>query len=301
MVKMRHFVCLDDFNTNQLKEFIALGSRLKKAKNVPKVLRGKNLCLIFEKPSLRTKVSFQVAIERLGGKSFYLGPGEAGLGKREAPQDIARTLSQYVEGVVVRTFSFPQLLRFCRYSKIPVINALTDYNHPCQVLADLLTVKEVLGKLKGVKIAYIGDGNNVCNSWIFAASKLGFRLSISSPRGYFPEEGSLKKAASKSITLHSRPEEAVAGADIIYTDVWASMGKENEASRRRRIFRPFQVNRNLLKYVNKRRFFVMHCLPAHRGEEITEEVIESSRSIVFQQAQNRLYIQMAILYKIYKR
>lgn len=263
-------------------------------------LNGKNLALVFEKPSLRTRVTFEVAIRQLGGSAIYLSPNDIGLGKRESVADIARNLSRWVDCIAARTFSHKTVVDLAKYSEIPVINALSDMAHPCQALADYLTIYDELGKIEGATLAWIGDGNNVCNSLMFGAAILGVNLKIATPKGYEPKNEiveralTLAKNSSAKITLTNDPVEAVKGSEFIYTDTWTSMGQETEAEKRRMIFSKFQVNKKLLENA-PRNHFIMHCLPAHRGEEITDEILDGPQSIILEQAENRMHVQRAIL------
>ena len=265
-----------------------------------KKLAGKALALIFEKPSLRTRVSFEVGIHQLGGYSLCLTQAEINLGQRESATDVAKNLERMVQGIMIRTFSHEIVEKIAEESSIPVINGLTDFNHPCQALADYMTIMEVKGKLRGLKIAYIGDGNNVAHSLIFGAIRLGAHLTVASPKGYEPEREVLnwaKENAGSSgckLEIISDPVTAAKGSDVIYTDVWASMGMESEAEERKKIFHPYQVNDALVRHA-KPDYVFMHCLPAHRGEEVSDSVIDSANSVVFQQAENRLHAQKAIL------
>lgn len=246
--------------------------------------------MIFEKPSLRTRISFEVAMLQLGGHALYISPAEIGLGTRESVADIARVLSRYVDGIMARTFSHDHIVELAKYATVPVVNGLSDYNHPCQGLADLLTIHEKKGKLQGLKLAYVGDGNNVARTLLIGASKMGIQIAIASPSGY-----SLSKEGQTSeVEFTDDPAAAVQGADIIYTDTWASMGQEDEAEERKKIFMPYQVNSELVARA-KSDAIIMHCLPAHRGQEITDEVMDSTQSVVFDQAENRLHAQKAIL------
>lgn len=298
----KHFLDLADFSRDEILFILDSAEDLKKRwvlGEEPKVLRGKILALLFEKPSLRTRVSFEVAARQLGGESFYLGPQEVGLGKREAIKDVAQVLSRMVDGIVIRTFAHENVLELACYSAVPVINGLSDLHHPCQVLGDLLTVKEKKGTLD-VKVCFVGDGNNVCHSWIVAAAVLGLSLTVSTPLRYKPKEEIWDWAQKKSqesgakIVYEENPREAVRGAEVVYTDVWASMGKENEAEERVYFFTPYQVNDALLANASPKAM-VMHCMPAHRGQEITDEVIDGSQSVVLDQAENRLHAQKALL------
>jgi ornithine carbamoyltransferase len=267
-------------------------------------LKSKTLAVVFEKPSNRTYVSFSVGMYQLGGNAIYLGPEQIKLGVRETIHDVAKTLSRYCSGIVLRTFGHENVLEMAKYASVPVINGLSDYSHPCQALADVFTIREKLGsRFNSLTMAYIGDGNNVCNSLIFTCSKLGINLNVATPKGYEPDQGLLKKVApvaqksKAAINLYHSPAEAVAGADVVYTDVWASMGQEKEAQKRREDFRDFQINAALLAQA-KKHCLVMHCLPAHRGEEITDEVIDGKNSVVFDQAENRLHVQKAVLVQL---
>lgn len=263
-------------------------------------LQGKSLALLFEKPSLRTRVSFELAMKQLGGEALYLSPPEVGLGKREAVADVARVLERYVDVVAVRTFSHARLEELAQNCNIPVINALSDGEHPCQVLADLMTLSEHKGKLAGLKLAYIGDGNNVAASLILACSMMGIHFSIASPQGYELDpsiiEEAWKYAAESGSQLRrlKRPEEAAEGADAVYTDTWISMGQEADSEKRLKDFESYQVNSKLMSLAREDALF-MHCLPAHRGQEVTDEVMESPASVIFDQAENRLHVQKAIL------
>jgi len=273
-----------------------------KRQNKKDALSGKTLALIFEKPSLRTKVSFDVAMFQLGGHSVYLSQQEIGLGSREPVADIARTLSRYVNIIAARTFSHTTLELLAKYATIPVINALSDWEHPCQALADILTIYEKKGKLEGITVAFIGDGNNVSNSLLLACALTGAKFHMASPKGYEVPESIINKGNHLSegkarISLTEYPEEACKAADVLYTDVWTSMGQEVEAHKRRRDFTGYQVNDKLLSIAAKDAI-VMHPLPAHYGEEITEGLVESPQSVIFDQAENRLHIQKALLIEL---
>jgi ornithine carbamoyltransferase len=260
------------------------------------LLAGKGLAMLFEKPSLRTRVTFEIGMAQLGGHVVFLAPGEVQLGVRETPADCARSLSRWVELIVVRTFAQATLDEMARYASVPVINALTDLYHPCQVLADCLTLLEHKGKLEGLKVAYVGDGNNMVHSWLEAAEKIPFSFSVACPAGYEPskEIESRARARGAKVQVTHSVEEAVGGADVIYTDVWASMGQEWDVATRLKAFRDYQVNDHVVKQA-KKDVVVMHCLPAHRGQEITDDVIEGPHSIAFDQAENRLHAQKAIM------
>jgi ornithine carbamoyltransferase len=259
-------------------------------------LVGKTLALVFQKPSLRTRATFEIGIRELGGSGLYLGPQEVGLGSREAVKDVAQNLSRWVDGIVARVFSHESLAELARHASVPVINALSSFEHPCQALGDYLTLRERRRPLAGTQLAWVGDGNNVVHSLIYGAAKLGVRMVVATPPGYEPDAAVVAAARREGgqIQLTHDPTQAVTAADAIYTDVWASMGQEAEADARREIFRPYQVNRELLRRAPSGALF-MHCLPARRGEEVTDEVIDSPNSVVYDQAENRLHIQKAIL------
>jgi len=271
-----------------------------KAEGWSSLLKGKVLALIFEKPSLRTRVSFEIAMRQLGGQTIYLSPDEVGLGKRESIPDVARVLGRYVDAIAARTFSHQTLEVLASYCSVPVINALSDLEHPCQALADLLTIYEKKGELDRLTLAYIGDGNNVAHSLLLAASLTGVNFRIASPDGYRVQEGILRLAqdyaleSGAKISCIDEPRLAVDGADIVYTDVWTSMGQEAEAERRRQVFARYQVNGELLSLA-KEDAILMHPLPAHRGEEVAEDILESLASVVFDQAENRMHLQKALL------
>lgn len=261
------------------------------------LLRGKTLAMIFQKPSNRTRVSFEVGMFQLGGHAVYLGPQEIGLGTRESVPDVARVLDRFCDGIMARVFGHGLVLDLGAWSSVPVINGLSDLLHPCQILADLFTILEHKKRVEGIKLAYVGDGNNIANSLVNVAGIVPFDLRVASPQGYEVNLSIFKKAQAShqgSIRLTEDPYEAVRGADVIYTDTWASMGQESEAETRKKIFRPYQVNTELLKYADKN-VIVMHCLPAHRGDEITDEVMDGPHSVVFDEAENRLHVQKAIL------
>lgn len=266
----------------------------KQKKNAPK-LKGKSIALIFEKESTRTRISFEVAVARLGGTAIYLGQNSSQISRGESYADTARVLSRYLNGLVMRTFSQDSLEELASHATVPVINGLTDEHHPCQLLADLMTVLEKKKGFSKLTIAYVGDGNNMTNSWMEAAAILGFRLNVACPKGYGPDAEILDRCR-KHVTLSGSAADAVAGADVVNTDTWFSMGQE-VADEKRRAFSGFQVNSELLKKA-KSDAIVMHCLPAHRGEEITDEVLDGPQSVVFDEAENRLYAQMALLEKL---
>jgi ornithine carbamoyltransferase len=299
---MRHFLEIVDWSTSELEYLIRLAVQLKlewqSGGNRP-ALGGKVLGMIFQKPSLRTRVSFDVAMLHLGGHALYLSPAEIGLGQRESIADVARVLSGYTQGIMARVFDPAHITELAKWSTVPVINGLSDHSHPCQTLADVLTLYEHFGHLRGLKVAYVGDSNNVVRSLAEASARLGMKLSVASPVGYQLDKATVKaaKAAGLDLELTDNPTEAVAGADAVYTDTWTSMGQEQETEKRRKVFPPYQVNDALLRKAEKHAV-VLHCLPAHRGEEITDKVADGPQSLLFPQAENRLHAQKAILVKL---
>jgi ornithine carbamoyltransferase len=298
----KHLLRLSDFTKEELFAYIDRAIVLKKEAAAGKrhtQLVGKTLALVFEKASTRTRVSFEAAMYGLGGQVIFLSAKETQLARSEPLKDTALVMSRYVNGLVVRTFGQEVVTELARYATIPVINALTDLFHPCQVLSDVMTVLEKKGKLDNLKVAWIGDGNNMANSWVQAAAKLDFELVLACPQGYDPQEDFLQEAQQEAegrITVVRDPVEAAQGADVINTDVWASMGQESEQNERLNVFQGFQVDAKLLSHA-KRDCIVLHCLPAHRGEEISEEVLEGSQCVAFDQAENKLHIHKAILEK----
>ncbi|MEE9539250.1 MAG: ornithine carbamoyltransferase [candidate division NC10 bacterium] len=302
----RDLISIRDFTREEIEALFSLATdlkrRLKRGKSHPR-LSGKTLALIFEKPSLRTRVSFEVAMTHLGGHAIYLAPQDIRLGARETVEDGARNLSRWVDGIVARTFEHAQVERLAQYTTVPVINGLTDLLHPCQVLCDLFTLHEKREKLKGLRVAFIGDGNNVCNSWLYGAAKMGIHFTVACPKGYEPHRDVFTKARAESEATYAVLEithdaaRAAREADVLYTDVWASMGHEEQRAKRMRDFKGFQVNQSLVNLAQKD-VQVMHCLPAHRGEEITDEVMDGQHSIILDQAENRLHLQKAILVKL---
>ncbi len=293
---VRHFLTLADLTPGELQGLIERACELKeefRKKEFHHILRGRNLAMIFEKSSTRTRVSFEAAMAQLGGHSIYLSPEGSHLGRGEPLEDTARVLSKMVDCVMIRTFEQEKLVRFANHSEIPVINGLTDSYHPCQLLADMQTYYEARGSIKGKKVAWLGDGNNVCNSYINAARSFGFSLSIASPSAYQPAR-EFFAGSEDIVTLTSDPQEAVAGADLVVTDVWASMGQEQESLERRKAFKKYQVTAELMGQAATDAVF-MHCLPAHRGEEVTAEVIDGPLSLVWEEAGNRLHSQKALL------
>ncbi len=293
----RDFLRLWDFGSEEINSIVERAIALKSGADVNKCpLIGKSMWLLFEKPSTRTRISFEVGIYQLGGQSIYMKPSEIQIGRGESTADTARVLSRYLDGIIIRTFEHTKLEEFAANSDVPVINGLSDLHHPCQVLADLMTIKEKKGRLEGVRVAYIGDGNNVANSLMEAAGRMGLLLNIACPEGYEPDLDILEQARSGKgeIIILRDPKEAAGRADVIYTDVWVSMGQEDRAEKKKSKFSAYQVNSSLLACA-KKDVIVMHCLPAHRGEEITDEVIDGPQSVVFDQAENRLHTQKALL------
>ena len=299
----KHFLTLADFGQADLRRYLERAIKLKEATLAGKrnrSLEGKILGLVFEKPSLRTRVTFEVGMRQLGGDSIYLSAQEVQLGVRESVADVARNLDRMVDGIVLRTFRHEVAEELARNSSVPVINGLTDLVHPCQVFSDMLTVLEKKGRLEGIRVAYVGDGNNLANSWLLGAAIMGMELTIACPKGYEPDKGVLREAKKRAketgakIVVTPVPEKAARNADVLYTDVWTSMGKEKEGARRRVAFKGFQVDGALVDAAGKD-VLVMHCLPAHRGEEITDEVLDGPHSIVFDQAENRLHAQKVLL------
>jgi ornithine carbamoyltransferase len=298
-MKKRDVLTLRDLTRSDLDEVLSLAAALKQERGEGHrrpLLAGKKLALVFQKPSLRTRATFDIGMTELGGSTLFLGPDEVQLGARETPADCARVLCRLVDIIAVRTFAQNIVAEMARFGSVPVINALSDLYHPCQVLADLLTLQECKGRLEGLRVAFVGDGNNVVHSWLLAAEKLPFRFTLACPEGFEPDRGILDSvvSAGADVAVTHDPAEAVSGADAIYTDVWASMGQESEAGARQDAFAAFQVNRELVARARDD-VVVMHCLPAHRGEEITDEVIEGPHSVVFDQAENRLHAQKALM------
>ncbi|MCX7982116.1 MAG: ornithine carbamoyltransferase [Syntrophales bacterium] len=296
----KDLIRLTDFEREELDLFLFRARELKRWQKegvVYKPLAGKTLGMIFEKSSTRTRLSFEVGMYQLGGTAIFLSTRDTQLGRGETVADTARIMSRYLDGVMIRTFSQKMVEEFASYASIPVINGLTDLLHPCQILSDIFTIMEKKGSYEGMTVAYIGDGNNVANSWLEAACVFPIRISLACPEGYEPDPDIMREAIARAgdrITIGSDPAKAVSQADVIYTDVWTSMGQEGEADIRRERFQGYQINERLLS-VAPSDVIVMHCLPAHRGEEITQEVIEGPHSVVFDQAENRLHVQKAIL------
>ena len=297
------FLHITDFDTNEIMETLDLAIEIKtKLKNNEnyKPFKNQSLAMIFAKPSARTRVSFETGFFRLGGHALYLGPKDIGIGKREAVKDISRVLSGYNDMIMARLFDHKHMIELAKYASIPVINGLTDFNHPCQIMADILTVYEKKGNLNNLKIAYVGDGNNIVHSWLNLSLRLPLDFTCVCPEGYEPDNNLIKlvnKSNISTVEISHDPIKGVHEADVIYTDVWASMGQKEEVEERENIFKNFQVNSNMLESTGKNTFF-MHCLPAERGREVTDDVMESSNSIVFDQAENRMHAQNAIMVKI---
>jgi ornithine carbamoyltransferase len=303
-LKGKDFLTVMDLSKEEYLQLIDIAIQLKNERIMGKahpILQGKTLAMIFQKPSLRTRVSFETGMLQLGGNAIYLGPNEIGIGKRETTEDIAIVLSRYVDGIMARVFGHNIVEDLAKYAPVPVINGLSDYTHPCQAVADLMTVKEKLGKTCGFTMTYVGDGNNVANSLAFSAAVLGYDFRIAAPKGYQLDEKVVKLANKRiekmgvgSIEQFESPAKAAEGAHVLYTDVWASMGQEDEAEKRKKAFKGYQINMKLLEKCDKN-CIVLHCLPAHYGDEITKDVVDSEHSAVFDQAENRLHAQKALM------
>jgi ornithine carbamoyltransferase len=303
---MKDFVSIRDFTPQQIRAFLELACCIKADPFAySRTLQGKTLAMIFEKPSLRTRVSFDVGIQQLGGYSVYLSPAEINLGRRESVHDVAKNLERMVQGIMIRTFAHAIVEELALHARVPVINGLSDFSHPCQALADFLTMFEIKGRIAGLKVAYVGDGNNVAHSLMFAGAQLGAHVWVATPREYEPKPDAVAWAIQRaeetggSCTVTHDAAFAVHDADVVYTDVWTSMGQEAEAEQRRPIFSPYQVNQELFAKAKPEAVF-MHCLPAHRGDEVTIDVIDGPRSIVFHQAENRLHAQKAVMLTLMK-
>lgn len=296
----KHFLSIFDLSKSDFKKLFKRAAKLKEDKKLGKrseILKTKSIGMIFEKLSTRTRVSFEVAINDLGASCLYMNPSDLQLGRGESIADTAKILSSYLDGVIIRTYEQERIEEFARHSSVPVINALTDLGHPTQITADLFTMVEAGKKLNKIKLAYVGDGNNIVNSFIGAASILDINICIATPKGYEPDSGILNKSLETgcgNIEIANDPKRAAENADVLYTDVWVSMGQEKETKKKQKIFRPYQINGKLLSLA-KPDAIVMHCLPAHKGEEITEEVLEGPYSVVYQQAENKLHMGKAIL------
>ncbi len=299
-------ISIECMETKSILDLLDLTKKIKADKaGYSDALKGKSLGLIFQKPSCRTRVSFEIGMIQLGGNALYLGPDEIDMGGRESVKDVACVLSRYLDGIVARTYNHDDIRELALYADVPVINGLSDLAHPCQALADIFTIKEKFGKFKGITVSYVGDGNNVLNSLMFAAAKVGLDIKIATPKGYEPDKklaAVAKKFADLSgskIEISNDPKTAARDADVIYTDVWISMGQEKDTKKRLKAFKGFQINAGLMKLAEKD-CLVMHCLPAHRGQEITDPVIDSGNSIVYDQAENRMHAQKAILLRLLK-
>ena len=305
-MKATDFLSIRDVTGEEILETFRIASDMKADRmKYSEALKGKALAMIFEKPSLRTRTTFDIGIQQLGGYSLYLSPAEISLGKRESVYDVAKNLERMVQGIMIRTFAHQIVVDMAKYASVPVINGLTDYSHPCQAMADFLTLQEVKGELKGRKLTYVGDGNNVAHSLMFAGARLGVHVTVACPKGFEPNAKALEDAMADAketgavIEVVYDPAEGVKNADAVYTDVWASMGQEAEAAERKKIFAPYQVNEALMAHAKSDAIF-MHCLPAHRGDEVTDGVIDSAASVVFQEAENRLHAQKAVMYQLMK-
>ncbi|MEW5894513.1 MAG: ornithine carbamoyltransferase [Candidatus Omnitrophota bacterium] len=307
MKQKRDLLSMHDLSSSEILQILSQAAKLKNDKSLKTThLKGKTVGLVFQKPSNRTRVSFEVAVYQLGGNCIYLGPAEINLGKRETTEDVAKTLSRYLDCIVARTFSHKDIIELGKFATVPVINGLSDLYHPCQAFADILTVQEKLGDISKVKIAYIGDGNNVCHSLLLICSKLGINISIATPEGYEISNDVLESAQSYAketgTVIHTThlPEVAVDSANVIYADVWTSMGQEEETDKRLKDFKNYQINASLVKLADPGYIF-LHCLPAHRGEEVTSDVIDGPHSVVFDQAENRMHAEKAILIFLLKK
>ncbi len=305
-MKAKDFISIRDFSPQEIQDLLLLGRQIKAYPDVySEALKGKTLAMIFEKPSLRTRVTFDVGIQQLGGFSLYLSPAEINLGQRESVYDVAKNLERMVQCIMIRTFAHAIVEQMAEYAGIPVINGLTDFSHPCQAMGDFLTMWEVKGRIEKLKVAFVGDGNNVAHSLLFAGAQLGAEVVVATPPGYEPKADAIAWASERaketggSCQITNDARKAVSAADVVYTDVWASMGQEADAAKRLNVFRNYQVNSELFAGAKRDAIF-MHCLPAHRGEEVTNDVIDSPRSVVFQQAENRLHIQKAIMLELMK-
>jgi ornithine carbamoyltransferase len=294
----RDFLQIPDLSADEVRSLFDLAEAMKTGRYAERPLAGQTLAMLFTKSSTRTRVSFEVGTAQLGGRALFLSSRDIQIGRGEPIKDTARVLSRYVDGIMIRTFAHADVEELARYATVPVINGLTDKLHPCQVLADLLTVREEFGAWEGKVVAWIGDGNNVANSWLQAARVLGFELRLACPEGYEPDRELFQRTeGATKVSIHEDPEDAVRGAHVVNTDVWASMGQEEEAEKRRLAFKGYTVDAGLMRLAAEDAIF-LHCLPAHRGEEVTDDVIEGSQSRVFDQAENRLHVQKALLVKL---
>ena len=300
MLVANHFLHISDYSTDALWDILKLAKKLKQKfrnREKYKIFNNKSLAMIFAKPSARTRVSFETGFEWMGGHALFLGPNDIGIGKREAIKDISRLLSRYNDIIMTRLFDHSHILELAEDSTIPVINGLTDYNHPCQVMSDIFTIWETRGSLDNLKVTYVGDGNNIVHSWLHLAQKFPMEFVCACPENYEPNSNTVNGSSGAGVSrvsISHDPKNSVKNTDVIYTDVWASMGQKDEAEMREKIFQPFQVNKDLMDATGKNTLF-MHCLPAERGREVTDEVIEADYSIVFEQAENRLHVQNAIM------
>jgi len=296
------FLAIDDHSTEFLREILDLAREQKplaRAHELPPLFPGRQLACVFAKPSLRTRISFEVAIRQLGGNSLFITDKEIGMGTRESVHDVAKVMSRFVDAIMIRWFDNDEVVQLAQHATVPVINGLTDLLHPCQVMADIMTVEEHLGTIEGKNLVMVGDGNNLANSWLNAAIRFPFNFILACPEGYDPDESIVQKAEANgaSFMITHDPQEAVEGAHVIYSDAFYSMGQEEEAKKRRRDFAPFQISSELLARADDQHI-VLHCLPAHRGEEITDEVMDGPHSVVFDEAENRLHAQRAIVAKL---
>jgi ornithine carbamoyltransferase len=305
---MKDFLAISDYTPAELQSILDLAVQLKEERTSggnPPLLKGKVLAMIFQKPSLRTRVSFDMAMRQLGGDALYLSPQEIGLGKRESIADVARVLAGYIDVIMARVFEHEHVIELAKWSSVPVINGLSDYNHPCQGMADVLTIQEKFGKLKGLNVTFVGDGNNVAVSLMHICAKLGANFTIANPAGYDLNPKAVAAAKQFSSESGSRlnflrdPHQAVKDAQVIYTDTWTSMGQEEETKLREQVFPPYQVNAKLVSEAN-REVIVMHCLPAHRGQELTDEIADGPHSVIFPQAHNRMHAQKAIIVRLFR-
>lgn len=302
----KDLISIADLDTAEILGILDLAAKVKKDRAAyAESLKGKSIALIFQKPSNRTRVSFEIGINELGGHAIYLGPGEIDMGVREAVKDVACVLSRYINAIVARTNRHSDMEELAKHAAVPVINGLSDKTHPCQALSDIFTIREKLGTFKGATLSYVGDGNNVLNSLMAAAAKVGLNMKIATPKGYEPSKDvvakvkSYAKASGSTIELSNSPDKSAKDADVIYTDVWVSMGQEKESGKRLKVFRAFQLNDGLMKAARPK-CLVMHCLPAHRGQEITDSVIDSENSVVYDQAENRMHVEKAVLLRLLK-
>ncbi|XP_050126104.1 ornithine transcarbamylase, chloroplastic-like [Malus sylvestris] len=299
--ELKDFVHISDFDKATILKMLDRAAEvkalLKSGDRSFQPFKGKTMAMIFAKPSMRTRVSFETGFFLLGGHAIYLGPNDIQMGKREETRDVARVLSRYNDIIMARVFAHQDILDLAKYATVPVVNGLTDYNHPCQIMADVLTIIEHIGRIEGTKVVYVGDGNNVVHSWLLMAAVIPFHFVCACPKGFEPDKKTVEKAQQAGISkieITNDPKEAVKGADVVYSDVWASMGQKEEADSRRKIFQGFQVDENLMKIAGPKAYF-MHCLPAERGVEVTDGVVEAPNSIVFPQAENRMHAQNAVM------